>query len=98
MMIWLMFHPNVDLGYLPTFLNEDDPRKAAEQIDANYRFGGWQSAQGFKLDDLALKFPGDPPLHPLAMTKLRDETILLYPYDFVAILQKDTTFDVARID
>ena len=45
-----------------------------------------------------LTYPGDPPLKPVAMTKLRDETIRLYPADWVMITQPDGTFSIARVD
>jgi len=32
------------------------------------------------------------------MTKLRDEVIVLYESEFVAIFQPDGTFEVARMD
>ena len=47
---------------------------------------------------LILKYPGDPPLKPLAVAQLRDETIVLYDGAFLAIFQPDYSFEVARID
>jgi len=42
--------------------------------------------------------PGDPPFKPLAQAKLRDELIVLYEADFVAVIQPDRSFEVARMD
>lgn len=100
---WTMLDPRMTrdhLGFLPMFLNEDDPRPAKEQIDAHYQHGGgWRSMKGFKLTgSLGLSYPGDPILKPLASTHLRDETILFYMSAIVAIIQKDRSFEVARID
>lgn len=87
------------LGNLPYFLSEADPRPAREQFDANYKFGGWRPFDGFKLmTNNALVYPGDPPIHPLAQTKLRDELILLYPHGWVAIIQPDRSFEVCKMD
>ena len=103
--VWALLHPQYTadmLGpFLPFFLRKDDPRKAAEQFNERYHHGGWRSfGKGqFKLSAANhLKYPGDPPLAPLAMCKLRDELVVLYPAEFVAIIQPDRSFDVARLD
>lgn len=100
---WELLHPRVTmdhLGYIPGFLNESDPRPAKAQIDDNYKFGGWQKFDGFRLsDNNVLCYPGDPPLKPLAQTRLHDkETILVYESAWVAIVQPDRSFEVARLD
>ena len=97
-------HPgaNADhVGLLPEFLDERDPRPAKEQFHQNYSHGGgWFPIQGFERDprNNVLRYPGDPPLQPLARMRLRDEIILVYQYGFVAIIQKDGSFAVARMD
>jgi hypothetical protein len=90
-----------DLGFIPSFVSTDDPRSAKEQLDSNYQHGGgWHSMPGFMLDldGLLLTYPGDPPLHPRALAKIRDETVIIYPHDWVVILQQDESFDVCRMD
>ena len=88
-----------DLGYLPLFLSEADPRPAKEQFDDHYQ-GGWMPMKGFRLNiaSMALTYPGDPPLLPDAVTRLREEAIFVYPHDWVLILQTDGTWEVARLD
>src|SRR6187455_1307712 len=88
--IWTLLHHRMTqehLGpYLPTFLVNEDERKAAEQFNERYIHGGWRPfGQGkFTLTDThILKYPGDPPLIPIAVTHLRDELILLYSSDVV---------------
>lgn len=102
MIDWELLHPRMTyehLGFLPDFFSEHDPRPAKEQINSNYRFGGWQKFDGFKLGaDNSLKYPGDPSLEPLAQAQLRDELIILYQSSWVAIIQPDRSFEVARID
>jgi hypothetical protein len=102
MMLWTLLHPEMTpehLGLLPSFLIEEDPRPAKEQFQERYIYGGWRPMKGFKLNgDYALWYPGDPLLHPIAMTKLRDEIIFLYRHDWVAILQPDGSFEVSRMD
>lgn len=102
---WEMAHPLYRaemLGpFLPYFLHLDDPRPAAEQFNERYHFGGWHPRKGdpTKLgNNDELLYPGDPPLPPLAKCKLRDETIILYQSDFVAIIQPDRSFEVSRMD
>ena len=87
-----------ELGFLPDFLNEEDPRSASAQFDANY-VGGWNPFPGFTMtEDGALQYPEDPPMVPIGCTTLRNETIFFYPYAFVAVKQPDGTFEVARMD
>lgn len=101
-MIWEMKHSRATpamLGYLPSFLDEDDPRSAREQLNANYPFGGWQPFKGFTmLADGNLAYPGDPPTILLAETKLRDETVRFYQHAWVAVVQPDGSFEVCRMD
>lgn len=101
-MLWKMMHPRATLdmlGYLPQFLSEDDPRSAKEQLDKNYPFGGFQPFEGFTmLPDGNLAYPGDPPTILIAEAQLRDETIRFYQHAWVAVVQKDGSFEVARMD
>ena len=90
------------VGFIPDMLSEDDPRSAREQLDANYKHGGgWQRFIGHTLipeDGFTLCYPGDPPMHPIALIRLRRERIVIYPHAWVLILQDDNTFEVARMD
>jgi hypothetical protein len=93
-----------DLGYLPEMLSEDDPRSAKEQLDAGYQHGGgWRPMSGWKRNgdgpSASIQYPGDPPLKPLAATFLHGkEAIVFYPHGFVLILQRNNSFEVARMD
>lgn len=90
------------LGWIPSFLTALDPRPAWEQINERYAHGGgWNPMLPgkWRLDEKDyLHYPGDPAFQPLAMAWLRDEKILIYMYAFVAIVQRDGSFSVARID
>lgn len=98
---WEMLDPRMTidhLGYLPTFLSDDDPRPAKEQFAANY-VGGWRPFKGFEMEkDHSISYPGDPTFSPLAQTKLRDELILFYPSSWVAIIQPDGKHEICRMD
>lgn len=99
---WRMIHPDAPieaLGYVPGFLRDDDPRPAREQFDERYAYGGWSPNKGFKmLDNLAIQYPGDPALLPIAWRELRGEAIVMYPGALLAIIQPDGRFEVARMD
>lgn len=107
MMIWT-FHDSrmtmEHLGFLPDFLHEADPRPAREQFDENYVFGGWRPMKGWVLhnppapEPPSLKYPGDPSMRALATTQLRDERIAFFSGAWVAIIQPDGGFEVARLD
>jgi hypothetical protein len=102
-MIWFPKHhtarPDM-LGFLPGMLNEEDPRPAREQLDTNYaQGGGWRPFQGFRmLSNGNLAYPGDPPMQLLYETQLRNETIRFYDHAWVAIVQPDGSYEIARMD
>ncbi len=92
------------VGFIPQFLNENDPRPAVEQIDTAYRHGGgWMDFKGFQLagggdDPYFLTYPGDPAMRELSRATLRDETLVLFTSSWFAVIQPDGSFRVARID
>jgi hypothetical protein len=98
---WELLHPRMTeahLGFISGWLFDNDPRSTKEQIDYHY-VSGWSHFDGFKLnDDNSLSYPGDPPQMPLAQAKLRNELIVFYPSAWVAVIQPDRSFEVARID
>ena len=102
--VWtLLDDDDVELGIIPSFLDEDDPRSAAEQIAANY-VGGWHPNKGFKLIGGMLHYPGDPPMSALAMAILHEnEAIYYFPSSWVMVAQFSpeadiTDYQVARLD
>ena len=102
-MQWTMKHPAMtldDLGFVPYFFSESDPRSAREQIKANYQHGGgWRPFNGFTMMPSGnLKYPGDPLTLLLAETKLRDETIMFYQHSWLVIMQPNGEWEVARVD
>jgi hypothetical protein len=103
MPVWRALHPIIrpeHLGFLPGMLDDEDPRPAREQFDANYQHGGgWRPFTGYRVNpDGSLSYPGDPPIYPLAMTMLRDERIMLYEHSWVGIFQPDGSAEIARMD
>jgi hypothetical protein len=99
-MIWVVLKPDVDLGFLPAMIRLNDLRPVKEQLDERYAHGGgWNPTPGFTMQpNHVLHYPEDPPFHPLAMSMHGDETLVFYEHDFLAIIQKDGTFEVARVD
>lgn len=100
---WKFLHPRATmahLGFLPSFLRDNEDASAVKQLDNGYKpYGGWRPQKGFKLTaSKCLVYPGDPPLRPIAETKLRDETICFYESSFVAVIQPDGSFEVCRMD
>lgn len=88
-------------GLIPSFLDPLNPAPAAQQFDANYTFGGgWRPFKGHTFDPvkLTLKYPGDPALTAISKLQFRDETIYLFDYAWVLILQKDGSWEVSRMD
>jgi len=91
-------------GFIPQWLSEHNPMSAVEQIDKSYGHGGgWNDFAGFKLESkengyYSLLYPGDPPTRELSRATLRDEKIVLFQHSWVAVIQPDGSFRVARID
>lgn len=100
-MIWKMKHPEATiemLGFIPSFLSEEDPRPARAQIAEKY-VSGWHPIRGFSmLPNGDLYYPSDPPTMLLAEATLRNETIRFYEHAWVAVIQEDGSFEVARLD
>lgn len=101
---WTFLHKRARdlLGAIPFFLDENDPRPAAEQFDEAYAHGGgWRPLPGWKLDSNAhITYPGDETLAPVAYTRLRDEAIFVYPHAWVCVAKvgKPDEFAVSRMD
>lgn len=100
--VWTIKHPQFSydgLGYLPSFLDTDNPLPAKEQFHQAYSHGGgWMRFEGFTMTETGIKYPGDPEMVLLAETKLRDETIRFYEASWVAIVQPGGTYEIARMD
>lgn len=98
-MTFTIGEPNHLWGYIPTFLDLDDPRSAVEQFDAHY-ISGWRKFEGFVLDKkkLTIKYPGDPAYKPLDKRKFRDDLIVLYPHGWVMVLKADGKYEICRMD
>ena len=107
---WIGIDPRYgpdSLGFLPDILTDADKRPVREQLEDRYAHGGgWRPIKGFRLrkgsqDILAsptLRFPGDPPLHAIAMAKINEETVILYAHSFLAVVAKDGSWEVTRVD
>ena len=87
-------------GFIPTFLSLADPRPAREQLDSAYQHGGgWRPQTGFTMHGgMSLHYPGDPAFRPLAMARFRDEKIVIYEHEYVAVIQPDGSFEVSRMN
>jgi hypothetical protein len=89
------------LGFIPSFLSEKDPTSAKAQLDQNY-ISGWNEFRGFNLNlkTMELKYPGDPPMLPLAKAVLHNkEEIYVYPHAWVLILNIETKeYEISRMD
>ena len=108
MTTWMLTHPLMTperLGLIPSFLDDDDPRPAWEQINERYAHGGgWRPTKGFTLlgDTMTLQYVDEEgpeePISPLAICWFHDELLCFYDCDWLAIFQRDETFEVSRLD
>lgn len=89
-------------AFLVDIFDAKDPRPAREQAQERYAHGGgWNPIAELELTASGkLKYPGDPPFGELsrAYLPLTQEVLILFDYGFVAIIQKDDSYEVARMD
>ncbi len=96
-------HDIEEVGFVPMFLDINDERPAAEQIDANYQHGGgWNPMEKWTFDRKTkmIKYPGDEPLESFAVAlPNKNETVIMYPHSFMLIYNKvNKTYEVGRVD
>lgn len=105
-MIWTTNNPRA-LGLIPSFLSEHDPRPVKEQINEGYAHGGgWSKFDGFDIKGFdpvdpmktSIRYPGDPPFQCIAWVALRNEVVLVFGYSWVAIVQENGDYEIARLD
>lgn len=107
-MIWTKIDPTIPahripdlLGFIPMFLDENDPRSAREQFQHSYAHGGgWEPFEGFRYNSetKTITYPGDMPLKAIASTRLREETILVFPHAWVLVEQLNGAYEISRMD
>jgi hypothetical protein len=97
-------------GLIPYMLDIEDLDGAVAQLNKSYAHGGgWRDFDGFLLvphlvpgiagrPDLFLEYPGDPPLPRRWSARFRDEAIAVFDYSWVAVIQRDGSFRVCRMD
>lgn len=99
--VWVLRpgHSPDELGLIPSFIYPDDERSVVEQIRERY-IGGWDSFKGFTLNpkSLALSYPGDPALQPIAFARVRNEIVVVYESAWTIVVQPDGEFEAARLD
>ena len=97
------------VGYIPLMLEESDPRPAAVQFNERYAHGGgWSPLTGWRRSGsdeetdpcqrYAVQYPGDPVMRPVAIAKLRDEVICVYPHAWVGVFQPGGELELSRMD
>ena len=86
-------------GFIPGFLDANDPRGAKEQFNARY-VAGWHPFEGFKFDydSGVLSYAGDPPMKPISTLLFRDEIILLFDSGWVMVMESDKSWEICRMD
>ena len=101
-------------GFIPHWLNEEDPDGAVEQLHKNYGHGGgWRDTEGWSLlvgvkqnapkVDVTesmywLDYEGDPLMPMRACGLMREELVIVFDHGYVAVVQSDFNFRVARMD
>lgn len=96
--------PSDLVGIIPLMLSVDNPNEAVDQLNDGYSHGGgWRDFEGFQFDysdpsKPRLLYPGDPPTEAVAYWELRDEHIILFDHAWVAVVQPNGDFRVARMD
>lgn len=99
--MWIRHHPRaMDVaGSIPFFVDPRDTRKARVQLNENYAHGGgWAPMRGWELlPDDRIRWK-DEVYAPAATLKMTGERVVVYHHAWVAIIQDDGSFEVARMD
>jgi len=100
---WVMTGDVTALGYIPNMLSAFDHRKMVDQLNDGYRHGGgWRDFDGFKVSCkegvYSIKYPGDPAHHERARIVMGDETLVMFPYSWVMVIEADGKKRIARMD
>ncbi len=84
-------------GLIPMFLkNDEEPIK--DNLEAGYGFGNLIEMTGGNVEKNGMYYyPEDPPLAPYIKFVKAGETLYIYPYGIVAIVDASNTF-VSRMD
>ena len=91
-------------GYIPLMLDANSELDAVAQLDAGYAHGGgWHPFEGFTMrtfrnGQTGLEYPGDPITHEQCRAIVGDETVIVYEHAWVAVVQKDGSHSIARMD
>lgn len=93
-------------GLIPLFLDLNNPAPAQQQIHEGYAHGGgWQPFEGFATNisfenptECFLIYPGDPAMRAKAWCMFGEELVVVFTYDWVAIVQPDGSHTIARLD
>lgn len=90
------------LGLIPGFFNLRSllakPREEfIEEVLRKYGFPSLPMTGGMVKRDGTYLNPGDPPLHPMAMTDVGSVRVYVYSYGIISFVHKDKT-EVYRLD
>lgn len=89
------------IGFIPDFLSPDCEDSAAKQIGRNYKHGGgWRPLEGYSLDlePGIVTHSSGLQMRPIAAAVMRAEVIAIYPRGYVAIIQPNGVFEIAKVD
>lgn len=90
------------IGYIGDWLDTDADGGAVEQINRNYAHGGgWSDFEGFTFDkqQMALLYNGDEPTYALAGAVFsQEEFVMVFEHGWVAVMNRNGSMRVARID
>jgi len=100
----ILRHPaaHIDMaGYIPGWLNKDNPKSLRDQLNDGYAFGGFAPFKGFKMNKQEqLVYAGDPPQRPIVEFRSPNhkERVVVYEQAWVAVIYPDGSFEVCRMD
>lgn len=102
---------NADLFFLRGIFQEEDPQSVEEQINTRYAHGGgfdpmegWTLFEGWEKEgDARMSYPGSEledatEVREIARGQVRGTILVLFDYEFLAIIKPDGAFQVTRVD
>jgi hypothetical protein len=91
------------LGIIPTMLSPHDDRPMIDQLHEGYAHGGgWQPFDWFDVqkrgETWVIQYPGDPPYIERARITMNGETLVVFDYSWVLVIDKHGVQHIARMD
>lgn len=87
------------LGMIPFWLDNSEEETAFNALKSQYLYGFMSESKDTEIEeDGTYLYPGDPPIYPIVKITRGKETVYIYHYGLVAIVQPNGDSYATRMD